>query len=56
MTVLLACSLCPMCLSGAHGSQKRALDFLKLELQMFVSYDVDDRNEIWFLFKSNQFI
>lgn len=33
-----------MCVSGTQESQKRALDPLKLELQMAVSYTVDAGN------------
>lgn len=29
--------MCPICVPGAHGGQKRVLDSLELELQMVVS-------------------
>lgn len=34
---LSACILCSICMSGADKGQKRALDFLELELPMAVS-------------------
>lgn len=36
--------MCTMCVPGAIGSQKRDLDFLKLESQMVVSHCVGARN------------
>ena len=40
---LYAC-LCPMCMSGAHGSQKWMLDPLELEVQMVMSLYVGAGN------------
>lgn len=37
---LLLC-LCTTCIPSAFGGQKRRLDYLKLELQMVVSHDMD---------------
>ena len=40
MSSLLHVSLCIMCVPGAHGSRKRLLGSLKLELQMVVGHNV----------------
>lgn len=55
MYVLLAC-LCTICMSGACEGQKRALDILKLELQMFVNHYVYAGNETQVLGKSTSAI
>lgn len=34
-----------LCMSSAHGDQKRALDGLKLELRMVVSHHVDAEDQ-----------
>ena len=37
--------LCTVCMPDAHGGQRRALDLLKLELQMVVNHCVGARNK-----------
>lgn len=37
-----------MCVAGAHGGQKKTLDPLELELQMFMNYFVSMRNQTGF--------
>ena len=39
---------------GTHRSQKRVLDTLRLELQIFVSHLVGARNRTWVLWKSRK--
>lgn len=41
MGVCLCVCPCTTFVSGAHGSQKRSLDILKLELQMAMSWEVN---------------
>jgi hypothetical protein len=41
-----------MCMPGAHGGHKRALDPLELELQGVVSYHMGAGNQIQVLSKS----
>jgi hypothetical protein len=45
--------MCTMYVFGAHGSQKRALEPLKLELWMVVDHCVGAGNQTWVLCKSN---
>jgi hypothetical protein len=44
-----------MCMPCAHGGQKRALDFLELDLQMIVSCHVDAKNQTHVFWRSSQF-
>lgn len=39
------CFVCIICVSGIHIRQKRELDPLELELQVFVSYYVSASNQ-----------
>ena len=48
-------SICTMCVPGAYGSQKRALDLLELKLQMVVNYHVSAGNRTWVPCNSNTF-
>ena len=47
-------SLCTMCMLGAHGGQKRALDPLGLELQIVVNSHVGARIETQAIWKRSQ--
>ena len=46
--------MCTKCMLGCLGSQKRVLDPLELELDMFASHHMGDRNQTWVLCKSSE--
>lgn len=44
----------PACVPGVHGSQKRALDPLELELQTIVSHLAGSGNQTQVLYSNNK--
>ena len=44
ISVLFACNMDIICVSGTRGGQKRVSDLLELELRMVVSHHVDAGN------------
>lgn len=54
MNILLHICICTICLPGALGEQRRALDTLELELQVIVNCHLDSRNQTQVLCKSNK--
>lgn len=47
--------VCTKCIPSVHGSWKKALDNLELELLMVVSHHMKDKNKNQVLFKSSKY-
>lgn len=47
--------MCTICISGAHGGQKRALNPQEISFQIVVSHHVNVGNQIPIMWESSQF-